>query len=116
MYIKLPSANHPCFLLISGYIPSSLSPNIKVVAWLPQNDLLANKKLRAFVSHAGLNSVYETLYHGVPVVAVPLLGDQFDDAIHMEDKGVALILDHKTLTAETMFNTIQRVINEPRYR
>ena len=99
---------------ISGYIPSGLSPNIKPVAWLPQNDLLANEKLRAFVSHVGLNSVYEALYHGVPVVAVPIFGDQFDNGIHMQSKGVALVVDYKTLTADDLYNTIERVINEPR--
>jgi len=102
-------------LLIAGYIPSSLSPNIKIRDWLPQNDLLGHKKLRTFVSHAGINSVYESLYRGVPVVAIPLFSDQFDNALQMLERGVALVVDYETLTVDGLFNAIQRVINEPRY-
>ena len=64
-------------IIISGYIPPSLNKNIKVMSWIPQNDLLAHKDIKAFVSHVGHNSLYESAYHGVPVVAVPLYADQF---------------------------------------
>ena len=55
----------------TGYIPPFLASNIKVMDWFPQNDLLAHKDIKAFVSHVGHNSLYESAYHGVPVVAVP---------------------------------------------
>ena len=32
---------------------------MQVLDWAPQNDLLAHPQIRAFVSHAGINSVYE---------------------------------------------------------
>ena len=70
--------------------------------------------MRVFVSHAGQNSVYETLYHGVPVVAMPICGDQFDYAIHMEEKGVALTVDYDMLTVDDLYSAIRRVLNEPR--
>ena len=97
-----------------GYIPSSLSPNIKPVAWLPQNDLLAHKKLKLFVSHVGLNSLYEAAYYGVPVVAVPLFADQFDNALLLEDRGFGLSVNFRELTADQLYTTIQRVLNDPR--
>ena len=33
--------------------------SVQVLNWVPQNDLLAHPQIRAFVSHAGINSVYE---------------------------------------------------------
>ena len=48
------------------------------------------------------------------MVAVPIFGDQFDNGIHMQSKGVALVVDYKTLTADDLYNTIERVINGPR--
>ena len=51
-------------LSFTGYIPPSVSPNIKIVKWLPQIDLLGHKDIKAFVSHAGHNSVYESSIMG----------------------------------------------------
>ena len=97
------------------YVPRSLSPNIKVVEWLPQNDLLGHKDIKAFVSHAGHNSVYESAYHGVPVVAVPLFADQFSNAKKVEQFGLGIAVDHETVDAHQLFKTIERVATEPRY-
>ena len=33
--------------------------HVQVVMWMPQNDILAHPKTRAFLSHVGANSVYE---------------------------------------------------------
>lgn len=101
-------------MYILGYIPSPLSPNIKPVAWLPQSDLLAHEKLKLFVTHAGQNSLYEAGYRGVPLVAIPLFADQFDNAQLIESKGLGLPLDFHALTADQLYNTIKRVIEEPR--
>ena len=64
----------------AGYIPSFLASNVKVMDWLPQNDLLGHKDIKAFVSHVGHNSLYETAYHGVPVVGFPLFAEQHSNA------------------------------------
>ena len=83
--------------------------------WIPKNDLLAHKDIKAFVSHNGTNSYYKSAYHGVPVVAVPLFLDQFSDAMKAEYFGIATVLDHKTMDAEELFKAIELVMNEPRY-
>ena len=102
-------------LTSAGYIPPSLSPNIKVVEWLPQNDLLAHKDIKAFVSHMGHNSLYESAYHGVPLVAFPLLRDQHALAKKAEYFGLSLTVDYKRSDAQQLFETIELVISEPRY-
>ena len=102
-------------IIISGYIPPSLNKNIKVMSWIPQNDLLAHKDIKAFVSHVGHNSLYESAYHGVPVVAVPLCTDQFPNARKAEHFGIATVLDHKIMNAKQLSEAIQHVIDEPRY-
>ena len=83
--------------------------------WLPQNDLLAHKDIKAFVSHVGHNSLYESAFHGVPVVAFPLYGDQHGNAKKTEHFGLGLTVYHENTDAQQLFETIQLVISEPRY-
>lgn len=59
----------------SSLIQNDLPHNVKVSRWLPQQDILGHKKLRAFVTHGGLLSMYETVYHGVPAVVMPIFCD-----------------------------------------
>ncbi|KAJ7325725.1 UDP-glucuronosyltransferase 1-1 [Desmophyllum pertusum] len=100
---------------LKGYIPSFLGANIKVVDWLPQNDLLAHKDIKAFVSHVGHNSLYESAYHGVPLVAFPLFADQHSNAKKVQHVGLGLAED-KSSNAQKLFETIERVISEPRFK
>ena len=86
-----------------------------MVEWLPQNDLLGHNKTRLFITHAGVNSMYEAGYHGVPVVAVPLFADQFGNAGKLEGKGMGLTVDIHTTNTKELGDTIQRVLTEPQY-
>ena len=79
-----------------------------------QNDLLAHKDIKAFVSHVGHNSLYESAYHGVPVVAFPLYVDQQSNARKAEHVGIGLAVDYKSTDAQQLLETIERVIGEPR--
>ena len=100
---------------LAGYVPSFLGYNIKVVEWLPQNDLLAHKGIKAFVSHVGHNSLYESAYHGVPVVAFPLYAEQHSNAKKAEHFGIGLTVYRESTNAQQLFEKIEQAINEPRY-
>ncbi|XP_062850376.1 UDP glucuronosyltransferase 5 family, polypeptide G1 [Trichomycterus rosablanca] len=99
-----------------GERPSSLGNNTMLLKWLPQNDLLGHPKTCAFVSHGGTNGIYEAIYHGVPVLVLPLLFDQFDNAVRLEVRGAARVLDAGILTSEDFLNSIKDVIENPSYR
>ena len=83
--------------------------------WIPQTDLLAHKDIRAFVSHVGHNSLYESAYHRVPLVAFPLYGDQFFNAKKVEHFGLGVSVDQSNFDVEQLVEKIEHVINEPRY-
>ena len=37
----------------------SFMPTVQVVQWAPQNDLLGSGRVRAFLTHGGINGLYE---------------------------------------------------------
>lgn len=49
------------------------------LAWAPQGDLLSQPGVKAFVTHAGQNSVSEAGWQGVPMVCLPQSADQLDN-------------------------------------
>lgn len=71
----------------TGPAPPNLAKNTKLVKWLPQNDLLGHPKARAFITHSGSHGIYEGICNGVPMVMMPLFGDQMDNAKRMETRG-----------------------------
>lgn len=77
---------------------------------------LGHPKIRAFVTHGGLLSMYETVYHGVPVVSMPVFCDHDSNAAKAEVDGYAKKLELRDLTSEKLYKAIKEVIEEPKYR
>lgn len=100
----------------SGQEPETLGPNTKMFDWIPQNDLLGHPKTRAFVTHGGSNGIYEAIYHGVPMVGIPMFADQPHNLIHMKAKGAAVMLNLNFMTAEDLRDAINTVINDKSYK
>ncbi|XP_051940935.1 2-hydroxyacylsphingosine 1-beta-galactosyltransferase [Hippocampus zosterae] len=100
----------------SGAPPSNIGNNTKLVDWMPQNDLLGHPNIRAFLSHGGLNSIFEAMYHGVPVVGVPLFGDHYDTMTRVTAKGMGIMLHWKSMSEDDLYNALATVINDTRYR
>ncbi|KAM3624142.1 uncharacterized protein V6R79_019620 [Siganus canaliculatus] len=100
----------------SGVPPSNLGNNTKLVDWMPQNDLLGHANTRAFLSHGGLNSIYEAMYHGVPVVGVPLFGDHYDTMTRVSAKGMGIMLHWKYMSEDDLYTALSSVITDRSYR
>ncbi|XP_051806445.1 UDP-glucuronosyltransferase 2A2-like isoform X7 [Acanthochromis polyacanthus] len=100
----------------SGEKPKTLGHNTKLYDWIPQNDLLGHPKTRAFITHGGTNGIYEAIYHGVPMVGIPLFGDQPDNLVHMKAKGAAVTMDLNFMKSEDLTDAINTVINDKSYK
>ncbi|XP_047437666.1 UDP-glucuronosyltransferase 2C1-like [Mugil cephalus] len=101
----------------AGDRPATLGNNTLMVDWMPQNDLLGHPKIKLFVAHGGTNGVQEAIYHGVPVVGIPVFFDQYDNLLRLKDRGGAEILTLATLDKDDNFlKALQEVLNEPSYR
>ncbi|XP_042107415.1 UDP-glucuronosyltransferase 2C1-like isoform X2 [Ovis aries] len=100
----------------TGKKPKTLGANTRLYEWIPQNDLLGHPKTRAFITHCGTNGIYEAIYHGVPMVGIPVFGDQHDNVVRMKAKGAAVEVDLQRMTSEDLLNALKAVINNPFYK
>uniref|UniRef100_A0A182PSE2 UDP-glucuronosyltransferase n=1 Tax=Anopheles epiroticus TaxID=199890 RepID=A0A182PSE2_9DIPT len=93
-----------------------LPKNVIVRPWMPQNDLLAHPKLKAFVTHAGLLSTHEATWYGVPIVGIPFIADQHRNLERCVRSGIAKRVYFQTMTTELLRDTIRDVLEDPKYR
>ncbi|XP_041855898.1 UDP-glucuronosyltransferase 3A1-like [Melanotaenia boesemani] len=98
--------------------PSNLDipPNLRIMSWLPVNDLLGHKNVRLFITHGGQNSLLQAVYHAVLVLGIPLFGDQFDNMVRAERKGLGLTIKAAHITRELLSTTIQTLLQDSRFK
>ncbi|XP_034390656.1 UDP-glucuronosyltransferase 2A1-like isoform X1 [Cyclopterus lumpus] len=95
---------------------ANLGNNTLLVNWLPQKDLLGHPKTRVFVTHGGTNGVQEAIYHGVPVVGLPLFFDQPDNLSRIRAKGGAVIVDIAELDRHIFADALKTAIYNSSYK
>ncbi|KGL81321.1 UDP-glucuronosyltransferase 1-6, partial [Tinamus guttatus] len=100
----------------TGEVPPNLPKNVKLVKWLPQNDLLAHPKTRAFITHGGSHGIYEGICNAVPMVLMPLFGDQMDNAKRIESRGAGVTLNILEMTSKDISDALHAVINDKKYK
>lgn len=100
----------------TGQKPNNLGNNTLLVNWLPQNDLLGHPKTRLFITHGGTNSVQEAIYHGVPIVGLPLFFDQPDNLSRIKAKGGALNMDIAMIDRQSFGDALMTVLYNSSYR
>ncbi len=85
-----------------------------VVSYAPQLQLL--KRAAAVITHAGLNTVLESLAEGVPLVAIPQGNDQPGVAARVAAKGVGIVIPNRKLNVQRLRNAVKSVLEENAYR
>lgn len=89
--------------------------NVHIIGWIPQNDLLANQNVRLFITHGGFNSVLEAVYHGKPMIVLPIDVDQPANAVAVAAKGYGIHLDLIEFTAQQLLESINKIVSQPEF-
>jgi glucuronosyltransferase len=89
--------------------------NVLISKWLPQDDVLAHKNVKAFISHCGYGGVIEAKFHAVPIIGVPIFGDQPGNADAVVKDGWGIKIDLKDLTEELLLNAIKEITSNSSY-
>jgi MGT family glycosyltransferase len=97
--------------------PQQIGPipkNAIIVKRAPQLDLL--KQTSVCITHAGLNTVLESLSQGVPQIAIPVALDQPGVAARTADKKTGVVSSLDKFTAEHLSTLLNEVLNDSTYR
>ena len=87
---------------------SGIPNNVFVSKWVPQNDLLSHPNLKVFVTHGGLLSVQEAIYHKTTLVGVPLAHDHKGNIARAVSNGYAIGLELLSLSKEKLVSAIRQ--------
>ncbi|MFO0558347.1 MAG: glycosyltransferase [Polyangiales bacterium] len=94
-----------------------VASNVRLVERVPSmRAVLAHERVRAFVSHCGVNSAHESLWEGCPIVGLGVFADQDDMAWRVEDAGVGVRLDSRKASAIEIASAIERVMRDESMR
>jgi len=128
IFNRLPDFYRACFqafggapyrvLMATGKVdPASLgSPpeNFELCAFAPQVQALSQASL--FLTHGGMNSVSEALWHEVPLLVYPQHGDQHLVAARVASLGAGLALTPEDTEPPRLREMAERVLSEPAFR
>ncbi|XP_042534310.1 UDP-glucuronosyltransferase 2B17-like [Dipodomys spectabilis] len=101
---------------LSINVLASFQWQVEVVWALKAICLACHPKTKAFITHGGAKGVYEAIHHGIPMVGIPLFGEQRDNIAHMVAKGAADQLDIRAISRKDLLRALESVIHKPFYK
>lgn len=87
--------------------------NVIIGPWLPQQDLLSHPNVKLFITNGGSFSMLEAVHFAVPVIGIPMCGEQNLNIARAVHNGYAHFLDYDNLTEYTLRKTIEEVLYNP---
>ncbi|KAF8361828.1 hypothetical protein PRIPAC_88751, partial [Pristionchus pacificus] len=95
----------------------STAPNLHLAKWIPQNDLLSDARLTAFITHGGAASTQEFVLKGKPGLSIPIFTDQPRNALLLEKNGLGKMFNKLDLVDTDMFTAaIKDLLENETYR
>ncbi len=92
----------------------ALSGDPIVVRYAPQLQLV--KRAAAVITHAGLNTVLESLAEGVPLVCIPMGNDQPGVAARVAARGAGVVVPRRKLNTKQLRAAVHAVLEDESYR
>ena len=100
-----------------GRFPSAESVfphNTLIVDYAPQLEILERASLT--ITHGSANTMVESLLHGVPLVAIPLVFDQPGTAARLARTGAGISMSLKKAGTPRLRAAIQTILEKPEHR
>ncbi|XP_033219248.1 UDP-glucuronosyltransferase 2C1-like [Belonocnema kinseyi] len=97
-------------------LPPNLPKNVRTSKWIPQIPVLRHNNTRLFIMHGGLMGIEEAIYYGVPLIGMPIYGDQFSNVRIVVKKNMAVRMDYRKITEQTLDKALKTVLTNPLFR
>lgn len=106
------------FAALGAIDPASLKDipeNVEVGQMVPQLEILSQASV--FITHAGMGGTGESIYYGVPMIAIPQMDEQAITARQIEKNGLGFAFtDKNEITGKKLKEAIQTLLTDPAYK
>lgn len=106
------------FAALGAVDPDSLEnipDNVEVGQMVPQLDILSQASV--FITHAGMGGTGESIYYGVPMIAIPQMDEQAITANLIEQRGLGVaFLNKNKITSASLKEAIEKLLQDESYR
>nr|QVG59857.1 UDP-glucuronosyltransferase [Nilaparvata lugens] len=90
--------------------------NVLTRKWLPQQSVLAHPKTRLFISQCGLQSLQEATTFGVPMMAIPMFGDQDYNAMKVAEAKAGIVVEFADINYQVVYETLNKLLKDSSYK
>ena len=74
--------------------------------------ILADKRIRGFIGHGGMNGIIEAIHFAVPTILFPIFGDQDQNAQGMKTKELSIVLEITDFSQAELEEAIGRLLHD----
>ncbi|KAG6449959.1 UDP-glucosyltransferase 2-like [Manduca sexta] len=92
------------------------SNNVVTQAWFPQQQILAHRNVKAFITHGGQRSLEEALFYEVPIIGLPFVKSRKTFIGEYIKYGVGEIVNPYDMDEETLKTIITAVASDNKYK
>ena len=90
--------------------------NVIIGPWMPQQEILAHKNLKVFITHGGFLSTMEAMYYGKPIVGIPITNAQKLNMDRAVNQGYGIQIDIFTMTELSLQTAINVALTNKDYQ
>jgi len=87
--------------------------NFIIKPYVPQLAVL--QKADLFITHAGMNSINESLYYGVPMILIPQMFEQKLNALRVQQLGAGIHMDNHVVTKEKLLHAVDSILKNKKF-
>ncbi|CAA69602.1 ecdysteroid UDP-glucosyltransferase [Lacanobia oleracea granulovirus] len=99
----------------SIHLKHNISSNVHTQSWFPQRDVLNHPHIKVFITQGGVQSTDEAVNSGVPMIGIPIMGDQFYNVRRYTELGIGEKVNILRLEEEGLDRKIKNLVHNKSY-